>query len=203
MLYECDERKGGRVTWHCRCDCGNKIDVRGGDLASGRTTSCGCYKRERSAEAHTVHGMNRQGERHPVYRVWAAMLTRCENSNFSAYKNYGARGIKVCDEWHDAKVFIDWALANGWQKGLTLDRINNGGNYEPDNCRWATRKENNRNKRNNRLITFDGKTQTMVEWADELNIPYYTLKHRISTYHWSIERALTEPIRGRRHPLPG
>jgi len=203
VLYESEERKGGRVTWHCRCDCGNEVDIRGGDLTSGRTTSCGCYKRERTAEARTVHGMNRRGERHPVYGVWAAILTRCENPNHKQYKDYGGRGIKVCDEWHDAQVFIDWALANNWRKSLTLDRVNNDGNYEPSNCHWVTRKENNRNKRSNRLITFDGKTQTMAEWAEELNISYHALKHRISRYHWPIERALTESIRGRTYPPPG
>jgi len=195
VLYETGERKCGQVVWHCRCDCGSEVDIRGGDLASGHTTSCGCYQRERTAEVHTTHGMARQREQHPVYWIWSAMLQRCENQDHKYYKDYGGRGITVCDEWHDSQAFIDWALANNWRKGLTLDRIDNNGNYEPDNCRWTTRKEQARNRRSNRLITFNDKTQTMAEWAEELNIPYHALKHRIGRYHWSIERALTEPAR--------
>lgn len=125
------------------------------------------------------------------------MLQRCENPNCSCYHDYGGRGITVCVEWHDPVVFIKWALASGWQKGLTIDRTDNNGNYKPDNCRWITRKEQQRNRRDNRLITFGGKTQTMVEWAEELNIPYGVLESRINKYHWPIERALTEPIRKR------
>jgi len=197
VLYDTGERKSGNVVWHCRCDCENEVNVRSGDLTSGNTTSCGCYNRERVAEACTVHGMAQRGKQHPVYWIWSAMLQRCENQDHKHYKNYGGRGITVCPEWHDSQAFIDWALANGWQKGLTLDRINNNGSYEPGNCRWATRKENNRNKRNNRLITFNGKTQTMVEWAEEVNISPRTLSLRINKRHWPIERALTEPVRRR------
>jgi len=197
VSHDTGERKHRQVVWHCRCDCGNEVNVVGYDLTSGRTTSCGCYQRERSVEANTVHGMNRQGETHPVYVVWKSMLQRCENPNNPEYKNYGGRGITVCDEWHDAQVFINWALASGWQKGLQIDRIDNNGSYEPSNCRWVTRKENSRNKRNNRLITFDDKTQTMAEWAEEAGISYLVLCSRINQYHWPIERALTEPVRRR------
>jgi len=199
VLHDTDERKGGKVVWRCRCDCGDEVDIRGDDLTSGDTTSCGCYQRERSVEANTVHGMNRRGETHPVYVVWKSMLQRCENPNASYYKNYGGRGITVCDEWHDVRAFIDWASANGWRKGLSIDRIDNNGNYEPGNCRWTMRKEQQRNKRNNRLITFNSKTQTMVQWAEEVNVSARTLSSRINRYHWPIERALTEPIRGHKH----
>jgi len=195
VLYDTGERKHRNVVWHCRCDCGNEVDVRGGDLASGNTKSCGCYNRERAAEACTVHGMARHGKQHSVYWTWHNMLQRCENPNNKRYKDYGGRGITVCDEWHDPQIFISWALASGWEKGLALDRIDNNGNYKPDNCRFVTPKENSRNKRNNHLITFDGKTQTMAQWAEEVNIPYHILKDRINKLHWPIERALTEPVR--------
>jgi len=198
-LYDTGEREYRMVVWHCKCDCGNEVDVRGDNLTSGNTTSCGCYQRERTAEVHTTHGMSRQGEYHPVYWAWRTMLQRCENPNYKQYENYGGRGIKVCGEWHDPQVFISWALANGWQEGLSIDRIDNDGNYEPGNCRWVTVKVQARNKRNNHLITFDGKTQTMAGWAEELNISYNVLKQRIDQYHWPIERALTEPIRGHKH----
>jgi len=194
VLYDTGERKNGCVIWHCQCDCGCEVDVRSSNLISGRTTSCGCYRRERLAEVCTVHGMNRRGKQHPVYGVWVTMLARCENPNCKWYKGYGGRGITVCDEWHNPVIFIDWALANGWQKGLSLDRIDNDGNYEPDNCHWVTWKEQARNRRSNRLITFNDKTQTMAEWAEEINISYHTLKSRINNYHWPIERVLTEPV---------
>lgn len=199
VLYGTGERKSGRVVWHCRCDCGNEVDVIRRNLTGGNTKSCGCFQRERSAEVNTVHGMNRRGKRHPVYRIWTSMLTRCENPNAKGYKNYGGRGIAVCDEWHAPAVFIGWALANGWQKGLQIDRIDNDGNYEPDNCRWTTWKEQAQNRRNNRFITFNGKTQCLADWSRETGIGHGTLWQRIYQYHWSIERALTEPTRRQNH----
>jgi len=197
VLYDTGERRDGHVVWHCQCDCGNELDVRSGDLVSVHTTSCGCYKRQRAAEVHTVHGMTRK-KIHPIYQTWGDMLQRCENPSDEAYKNYGFRGIKVCDEWHKFIPFCDWALANGWQKGLQLDRINNNGNYEPGNCHWATPQENNRNRRDNRMITFGDKTQCLAAWADEIGIEYYTLWVRINRCRWPIERALTEPVKRRK-----
>jgi len=197
VLHDTGERKNREVVWHCLCDCGNEVNVVGHDLTSGRTTSCGCYKRERVAEANTVHGMAQRGKQHPMYNTWARMIQRCENPNDKPYKYYGGRGITVCEEWHNSAIFIDWALANGWQKGLTLDRIDNDGNYEPSNCHWVTRKEQARNRRSNRRITFNGKTQTLAQWAEELNIKDKILWNRINRYHWPIERALTEPVRRR------
>jgi len=199
VLHDTGERKNRCVAWHCKCDCGNEVDVRGDNLTSGNTTSCGCYNRERVVEANTTHGMSRQEKTYPVYVAWKSMLWRCENPNYKQYKDYGGRGVKVCEEWHDPVVFIDWALANGWREGLTLDRINNNGNYEPDNCRWATRKEQAQNRRSNHLVTFNGKTQCLTDWATELGINGRTLFYRIDRLHWPIERALTEPIRGHKH----
>jgi len=191
VLHDTGERKHRKVVWHCRCDCGTEVDVISGNLTSGHTTSCGCYNRERTVETHTTHGMSRRREQHPIYLAWARMIQRCENPNDPAYKNYGARGITVCEEWHDAKVFIEWALANNWEKGLSIDRIDNNGNYEPDNCRWATWKEQQRNKRNNHLITFNRKTQTLAEWAEEVGVKRHVLNNRINVLHWPIERALS------------
>jgi len=199
VLYDTGKRKkNGNVVWHCQCDCGNELDVRSGDLVSIHTTSCGCYQRQRTAEAHTVHGMTRGEKIRPIYQTWRAILQRCENPNASNYKNYGFRGIKVCDEWHKLIPFCDWALANGWKKGLQLDRIDNDGNYEPCNCRWATPQENNRNKRNNRMITFAGKTQCIAAWSDDTGIERHTLWARINRCCWPIERALTEPVKRRK-----
>lgn len=196
VLYDTSERKRGNVVWHCRCDCGNEVDIRGGNLISGNTTSCGCYSRECIVERSTVHGMSRRGKRHPVYRTWVHMLRRCEDPNNNRYKNYGGRGIKVCNEWHDAKIFIDWALSNGWEEGLQLDRINNDGNYEPGNCRWVTRKVQARNKTNNRHVIYNGNRRLFIEVLEEHGImpgtnEYKRVHYRVSRLHWSIERALS------------
>lgn len=198
VLYDTGERRNGKVVWHCQCDCGNELGIRSGDLVSAHTTSCGCYRRQRTVEVHTVHGMTRGKKFHPIYQAWRRMLQRCENPSDEDYKNYGFRGIKVCDEWHKFIPFCDWALASGWQKELQLDRINNNGNYEPGNCHWATPQENNRNRRNNRMITFAGKTQCLAAWADETGIEYQALWARISRYCWPIERTLTEPVKRRK-----
>jgi len=196
VLHDTSERKSGNGVWRCRCDCGNKVNVVGCSLTSGYTTSCGCYNRECVAEANTTHGMTQHGEWHPVYRAWFNMLQRCENPNNKRYKDYGGRGIAVCDEWHSAERFIGWALASGWEKGLSIDRIDNNGNYEPDNCRWVTRKVQSRNKRSNHLVAFNGRTQCLTNWAEETKILRSTLYTRINILHWPIERALTESARG-------
>jgi len=190
-LYPTGERRNSYIVWHCRCDCGNEVDVITSSLTTGHTNSCGCYSRECTIKRSTTHGMAQQRERHPVYYIWSAMIQRCENPNNHNYKDYGGRGIKVCEEWHDAKVFIEWALTSGWGKGLTLDRIDNDSDYKPSNCRWVTRKEQAWNKRNNHLITFNGKTQSLAAWSDETGIPYGTLESRINKLYWPIKRALS------------
>ncbi len=105
-----------------------------------------------------------------LYPVWRNMLGRCENPLSEKYPLYGARGIKVCEEWHNPKSFIDWVLANGYERGLQIDRINNDGNYEPNNCRFATRKQNQRNKRNNHILTINGISKCIAEWADIIGV---------------------------------
>ncbi len=110
---------------------------------------------------------------------WKNMRQRCNNPNFTYYRNYGGRGIRICDEWSDYAAFEKWALANGYNDSLTLDRIDTNGNYEPSNCRWATMKTQANNKRNNRLITINGKTQTASQWADELGVNYGVVRNRL------------------------
>jgi len=196
VLRDTGERKSGNVVWRCRCDCGNEVNIKGGNLTSGNSISCGCYSRECTVERSTIHGMASRKKRHPIYRTWVAMLRRCEDPNNNRYKYYGARGIKVCDEWHDAQVFIDWALANNWQKGLSIDRIDNDGNYEPGNCRWTTRKEQARNKTNSRYVIYNGDRRLFVEVLGEHDImsgtsEYKRIHYRVNTLHWSMERALS------------
>ena len=143
-LYDTGERKNGKPLWECRCDCGNITKVKSCNFVSGRTKSCGCYSREKVIEMNTTHG----GTGTRLFRIWTSMKTRCSNPNYKKYEYYGGRGIKVCDEWlHDFAAFRKWALANGYKDNLTLDRKDPDGNYEPQNCQWATWHEQRINQR--------------------------------------------------------
>ena len=144
--------------WRCKCDCGNEIIITGYCLMRG--TSCGCERRKHISESLTTHG----GTRTKLYGVWLTMKNRCHNHNTKSYSNYGGRGISVCDEWrNDFSSFKKWADENGYQDGLTIERINNDGNYEPGNCRWATVLEQARNKRNNHYVIYKGVRYTITE----------------------------------------
>lgn len=178
--------------WKCKCDCGNMTTVRGTHLKSGATRSCGCYNREvASSRPHEkTHGMSK----HPLYRAYRGMIDRCMNPNGTAYKNYGGRGIKICDEWlNDRTRFFEWALANGWSPDLSLDRIDVNGNYCPENCRWATAKTQMNNRRVNAYVTYKGKTQTIAQWAEEIGINRRTLRGRLHNERWTLEEAMTLP----------
>lgn len=139
--------KSRSVVWLCKCDCGNYIEVKGTELRRGRTTSCGCYRIERIIESRTKHGKTDTR----LYHIWQGMKDRCYNTHNVKYKNYGSRGIVVCREWLDDFMnFYNWAINNSYRDDLTIDRINNDGNYEPSNCRWADYTTQNNNRRNNK-----------------------------------------------------
>ena len=137
----------------------------------------------------------RHGWRHTrLYNTWDDMKKRCFNQNCPNYKWYGARGITMCDEWCNSFVcFRDWALSSGYNDELTIDRVDVNGNYDPNNCRWVTIKEQANNKRTNRYLTFQGETHTITEWAQKLNVNRKTMWDRIARLGWSVERALTTP----------
>ena len=182
----------------CRCDCGNFVDILPNHLFKenkGRK-SCGCLKSKNKmlqSSKSTSAGNFKDGRAmHPLYGTWLQMLNRCENPNQKHYDRYGGRGIKVCEEWHDFWKFVEWSdSVGGKPDGYTIDRINNDGNYEPSNCRWANWETQTSNKSSNRFIEFNGKTQTIHQWSVELGIHHQTLTTRINR-GWSIERALTE-----------
>lgn len=189
-VIERAENAGRTTRWKCVCDCGNVTIVRQPDLKSGRTLSCGCLFSEQLAERNAKHGLSKTR----ICNIWRSMKDRCYNSNCKAYKNYGGRGIRVCDEWlNDLKGFYDWSMTNGYEENLTLDRIDVNGNYEPSNCRWADRTTQANNTRSNHLIEYDGKTQTIAEWSRETGIKQHTIIRRLGL-GWSIERTLKTPV---------
>ena len=172
----------------CHCDCGKTVSVRSSDLRTGNTKSCGCLKRERLVEMTTTHGESKT----KLYNVWNGMMTRCNNPKSDHFYRYGGRGIKVCDEWlHNYTAFRDWALSHGYEDGLTIDRIDVDGNYNPDNCRWITSAEQMKNTSANRLLTFNGETLVLADWARRVGLSPETISKRIKR-GWSVEKTLTE-----------
>lgn len=182
--------------WLCKCECGNEKIIRGNNLKSGNTKSCGCLAREDSTERFGKLNYKTGQYKSRLYRIWTSMKTRCYNENASdTYQRYGGRGITVCDEWRDDfKAFYDWAMVNGYLDELTIERIDNDGNYCPENCRWANLHDQNRNRRSNRMFTFNGKTQCMLDWANELGIKPITMIARFRR-GWTVEQAFTTPVK--------
>lgn len=182
VIERAENANCGRSMWRCRCDCGNEVCVIGQNLVRGRSRSCGCWFEDRKhMESHTR-----------LYRIWTGMKTRCGNPKHHEYYNYGGKGISVCDEWKDSfQAFHEWATESGYADGLTIDRIDNEKNYCPENCRWATYKQQANNRTQNHLVTYNGKTQNIAQWAEELGINRVTLQARINRYGWDIEKAMT------------
>lgn len=166
------------VAWTCECECGSIKDVMAQNLLSGCTTSCGCYSRAVRGESLRARRIKHGKSGTRLYKIWTHMISRCENPRDISYKNYGDAGIKVCEEWKDFENFERWAKQNGYSKDLSIDRINPRGDYESNNCRWATRYIQDRNKTNNINLTYDGKTMCMADWSKELGIPFTTMLAR-------------------------
>lgn len=142
----------GQARWRCKCDCGNESIVRGADLRLGNTITCGCGAHERMTKMNYKHGATFRNKTSRLYNVWSGMKQRCNYEKHASYKYYGGRGIRVCKEWDDFEAFKEWAESHGYDNSpkrgeCTLDRINVNGNYEPDNCRWVSMKEQAANKR--------------------------------------------------------
>ncbi len=187
--------------WKLRCDCGKIVILPGTDVRRGNTKSCGCLFKEIDRKIPLKHGLTMGKARLRLYNIWSAMKERCSNRANENYHRYGGRGITVCQEWLEFLPFHNWAMSNGYQTTLTIERINNDGNYEPSNCKWATHKEQGKNTSRNHCITFREETKTVGEWADILGLRPNALLMRIRN-GWPIEKALTLPLLNNRTRIP-
>jgi hypothetical protein len=176
----------------CRCDCGSEIETRARCLRGG-TKSCGCLNREIIQRASLSHGHAKRGMTSRTYRAWSNMHTRCQNPSNNRFEHYGGRGILVCERWNDFENFL--ADMGEVPPGLTLERDDVNGDYQPGNRRWAFNHEQQNNKRNNRRIEFRGETRTLSQWARRLGIPDGTIPNRLGQLGWPVERALTQHAR--------
>lgn len=176
--------------------------VRGTRLKNGYTKSCGCYAREKSSErlaGLSGEERSRRASKHGqkgtrLYDIWHGMKQRCTNENDKAYKNYGGRGVQVCAEWMAFEPFFSWALASGYEESLTLERVDVNGDYEPSNCTWVTKAEQQANKRTNVRLSCRGETHCVAEWSRISGVSDDRISHRLSK-GWDIEDAIFKPVR--------
>jgi hypothetical protein len=183
---------GYRTKWNCLCECGKTFISESYTIKTGKVKSCGCIRVEKTISMRTIHGYRD----HPLYDIWCHMKDRCLNSKNPAYHNYGGRGITVCDEWvSDVKCFIDWCLNNGWESGLEIDREDNDKGYSPINCRIVTSAVNSYNRRTNVRIEYKGRHYNTKELEAINGIPANRILRRIRDYKWSVEDAISRPVR--------
>lgn len=153
--------------WKCKCDCGKEIIVWSGNLLSGHTKSCGCIHEEKLALGNIKHGLSHSR----IYNIWAGIIDRCENPKSQYYYAYGGKGVAICPEWRNSPAaFYQWAISHGYDDSLSIDRIDNDGDYCPENCRWATRLEQANNTSRNRRIEYNGEIKTLAQWARDVGI---------------------------------
>lgn len=175
-----------QVTWRCLCECGNYTVVSNTGLQSGNTKSCGCLKHD------ILIRRNKKGsdpdKKTRLYRIWQRMKYRCENEQSSDYKYYGGKGVSVCENWkNDFQSFKKWALINGYNDDLTIDRINVNGNYEPSNCKWATMAQQCINTTKNHFITYKGETHTLSEWSKKFKMDGSKIRYRLN-HNWPLDK---------------
>ena len=188
VLRKSEARK---AHWWCQCSCGSiERQVQRSNLMSGATSSCGCIAKETSVKRNTTHGKTNT----LIYITWQGMHTRCANPRYKLFHRYGGRGIYVCKRWQLFENF--YADMGDKPKGASLDRIDNDGPYSPQNCRWASSKQQGRNRSTSRMLTYKGKTQTLVEWSEQLGVEYQTFCTR-SIRGWSDERIIETPAKKR------
>ena len=188
IAYRCHDKFGDmRIYWECKCDCGNITVANSRMLTSGKTQSCGCLRKG----IHKKHGYT--GTR--LYRIHQGMKSRCKYPSCQDYKYYGGKGITYCEEWEHFENFLDWAIQNGYNDNLSLERIDVNKGYEPSNCCWVTGQEQRYNKTNSKKFTINGETKCLAEWCRIYDANYNTVHRRVTTNNYDILRALTEPTR--------
>ena len=185
-----ENTKGGKCRWICDCECGKRKAkaVTAHDLESGKVQSCGCLYKDSNKDTNRTHG--KTGER--IYRIWLSMRQRCNYQQGREYHNYGGKGVSVCEEWSDFQSFYEWAIANCYRDDLTIDRKDGTKGYSPENCRWATMKEQQNNRSNNIRISINGEEKTISEWSKITGISRSTLEWRVK-HNWT-ESELLMPV---------
>jgi len=193
VIQRMDNDNCGHLRWLCKCNCGSEVIIRGYDLKRGHTKSCGCLRKEITAQRLTKHGHTKNGKITGKYRSWQDMKKRCTNPNHKRYKDYGGRGIKVCERWLKFENFDE--DMSGWKPRLTIERINNNKGYYKENCRWVTPKQQARNRRNSLYVPYKGKQRLLIELCEEHNMPYKIVWNRIYILGLSVERALITSVK--------
>lgn len=183
-------RRGKQGTfWECKCDCGNTTIVSSSGLKRG-TRSCGCLKGIVSKQRSTTHGMTKS----KLYYCWSNVKQRCCCETNKAFKNYGGRGIKMCEDWKNSfESFARWAASAGYKEGLTIERIDVNGDYCPENCKWISLSDQATNRRSNIVVDYNGESHCLSEWCEMYDVDYYLVYNRMHKNHWSFERAIFEP----------
>jgi hypothetical protein len=179
----------GRSIFQCECGSSEK-SIRSAHVLAGKILSCGCLLKEVTSKNMTKHGLSKTKE----FRAWSHMKNRCLNQLDPVYKYYGARGISYCEKWNDFLSFYK-DMGPSPSPKHSIDRIDTNGNYEPKNCKWSSPREQANNKRQNKILTHNGRSQTLSMWCSELNLPYHTVKARLNKHGWDVSRSLTTPIR--------
>lgn len=182
----------GQTFWICRCDCGNHKSIASYSLKRGKSKSCGCLQKELASKKFTIHGHNRVGRKSPEYDIWGSMIQRCTNPNNKHYPHYGGRGITVCDRWRDSFESFIADVGNRPSPKHSIDRIENDKGYEPGNVRWATKKQQCRNQRSNRVLCIDGVSKCVTEWAESSGIPATAIYQRLNR-GWNYSDAVFSP----------
>lgn len=198
LLVVCrDSKSTNRQTvWACKCDCGNEVLVSHGSLTTGNSKSCGCLRADTVRAMRLSHGHRTGRRRSPEYTVWQCIKERCYNPRNKRYGDYGGRGISVCKRWLDSFEHFLSDIGPRPSSEHSIERRDNSGNYDPENCVWATRRQQGRNKRNNIRLKLDGETHTLVEWGEIKGIPYSTLHYRVRK-GWNDLRVLSQPVKER------
>lgn len=190
-----ENSKSGKARWVCKCKCGKikEKPVLGYDLINGKVKSCGCLYYESNKGRNRQHGLTKTR----IWNIWAGMIQRCKPARTN-HKNYYFKGISVCKDWHDFQKFYNWAINNGYNENLTIDRINNSLGYFPENCRWVDYKTQERNRTNNTRLTVNGVTKTLAEWSEETGINGATISWR-NKHNWKETEMFIEPNYANKH----